>query len=390
APLPSPPPLSSGLLTPPLKYRPLPPDIDECAEGRPCGQFCVNYIGGFLCTCGVGYRLLEDGVSCGGVDCGAPRRLRNGATNFTSTLLQSRVKYSCEEPYYALEGAEEFECSASAEWIAVESGEATMPKCTPVCGPCHVLSGTGRIFGGSLARPGQIPWQVRLRLRSMAGGGALLSDGWVLTAAHVVETALRPLIIAGVTNLRTAGREEPQELEAEKIFLHPGYRKQVRGHPNYDNDVALVKLKRRAKLGPTVAPLCLPGPGEIEAPSIGTLGLIAGWGRTENNSRRSYDLLSARIPVVDMDLCRRGDYAGQSPVFTENMVCAGLPGTDSCQGDAGGAYVFLGSGDRCVARGIVSFGPLQCGSYGVYTQLGKYADWLREVMAENGQWEDDE
>ncbi|XP_062895914.1 complement C1s subcomponent-like isoform X2 [Mobula hypostoma] len=329
-------------------------------------------------------------VACVPVDCGEPRRLRHGTAAFSATLFRNRVKYSCEEPYYALEGAEEFECSDSAEWVAVESGEATMPKCTPVCGACHVLSGTGRIFGGSLARPGQIPWQVRLRLPSMAGGGALLSDGWVLTAAHVVETALRPLIIAGVTNLRTAGREERQELEAEKVFLHPGYRKQVLGYPNYDNDVALVKLKRRAKLGPTVAPLCLPGPGEIEAPSVGTLGLIAGWGRTENNSRRSYDLLSARIPVVDMDLCRRGDYAGQAPVFTENMVCAGLPGTDSCQGDSGGAYVFLGSGGRCVARGIVSFGPLQCGSYGVYTQLGKYADWMRDVMAENGQWEDDE
>lgn len=327
-------------------------------------------------------------VTCVPVDCGNPRRLRLGTVNVTNTVFRSHVKYSCEEPYYTMEGVGEFECSADAEWVDVVSGEATMPKCTPVCGPCHVLSGYGRIFGGSQALPGQLPWQVGLMRGSFDGGGALLGDGWVLTAAHVVERPPLPRILAGATSLR--GSRAGRRLEAEQVFLHPDYRRQVRGRPDYRHDVALVKLKKRTRLGPAVAPLCLPAPGEAEAPSVGTLGLIAGWGRTENDSRRSYDLLWARIPVVDMDLCRRADYKGQSPVFSANMLCAGQAGTDSCQGDSGGAYVFLGPGGRCVARGIVSFGPLECGSYGVYTQLGAYADWLRKVMEENGQWEDEE
>ncbi|XP_059815602.1 complement C1s subcomponent-like, partial [Hypanus sabinus] len=259
------------------------------------------------------------------------------------------------------------------------------------CGACHVFSGTSRIFGGSPALRGQLPWQVRLRTGPYMGGGALLSDGWVLTAAHVVEArSALPRIVAGVTNLRDLSPGERQELEAEKVVLHPEYRRQELGRPNYAHDVALVKLKKKAELGPTVAPLCLPGPGEAGAPPVGTLGLIAGWGRTENLPTRSADLLWAQIPVVDMELCRRADYGGQVPVFTQSMLCAGQPGTDSCQGDSGGAYVFRGQGGRCVARGIVSFGPQQCGSYGVYTQLGAYADWLREVMAEDGQWADEE
>jgi chymotrypsin-like protease len=46
----------------------------------------------------------------------------------------------------------------------------------------------GQIIGGEEAEIGQFPWQVLLRKDSeMQCGGSLISDRWVLTAAHCVE-----------------------------------------------------------------------------------------------------------------------------------------------------------------------------------------------------------
>ena len=45
-----------------LKY---PIDIDECDTPGICGQLCTNTIGGFYCSCTVGYQLIN-GRNCTG------------------------------------------------------------------------------------------------------------------------------------------------------------------------------------------------------------------------------------------------------------------------------------------------------------------------------------
>ena len=43
-------------------------DVDECVLGSDnCEQDCMNTFGSFLCSCGTGYRLNEDGHSCDGM-----------------------------------------------------------------------------------------------------------------------------------------------------------------------------------------------------------------------------------------------------------------------------------------------------------------------------------
>ena len=40
-------------------------DINECLENNgACDNRCTNMIGGFECSCPIGYKLLTDGRSC--------------------------------------------------------------------------------------------------------------------------------------------------------------------------------------------------------------------------------------------------------------------------------------------------------------------------------------
>lgn len=74
------------------------------------------------------------------------------------------------------------------------------------------------------------------------------------------------------------------------------------------------------------------------------------------------------------------------PDLTDNMFCAGgkISGQDSCQGDSGGALTLQIPHGPHWAAGIVSWG-ISCGmegTYGVYTRVDKYIDWIKKTMEE--------
>lgn len=74
------------------------------------------------------------------------------------------------------------------------------------------------------------------------------------------------------------------------------------------------------------------------------------------------------------------------PDLTDNMFCAGIPEgkKDSCQGDSGSAFTLTDDG-QFWAAGVVSWGAKcgQKGTYGVYTRVTNYVDWINKVMQEN-------
>ncbi|NXP81323.1 C1S protein, partial [Ramphastos sulfuratus] len=346
----------------------------------------------FVSSCQDNGEWSNSHFSCVPVNCGDPIPVDNAQAIYISELqepvYQAAFQYQCDAPYYTLNPKENvvYRCSDSGEWLSEEMG-TELPKCVPVCGvPSNPIQEKAKIFGGTRAEKGNFPWQVYFDYPR--GGGVLISDRWVMTAAHVLDGFDKPNMYAGVINV---GREslywEATRLVAEASFIHPDWKEEpIETRSNFDNDIALVKLRDPVKMGPNISPLCLPGKSPEYELQEGTLGYIAGWGQRERGRLPIY-LWKAQIPVVAMEKCRSVKPEGLADstayTFTDNMICAGGD-KDSCKGDSGGAYAIPDPLDdrRYYVAGLISWGP-RCGTFGLYTKVVRYLDWITETMSKH-------
>ncbi|XP_031574709.1 complement C2-like isoform X2 [Actinia tenebrosa] len=260
----------------------------------------------------------------------------------------------------------------------------------------------GRIVGGNQAHRKRWPWQIGLHRLDIDGrlklycGGALIDKRWVLTTAICFGGRARYSIPefwtvkAGDYDLEEEDPSE-QELRAEQIFIYPGYKPS----PFYENDIALVKLRRDVKLGPFVRTVCLPKNNE-ELLEPGNVGFVAGWGVTEKllpgqppsaANSRSKVLLQSAFEIQNVKLCR------EKTKFHLNLnvtFCAGdgKGGNGTCKGDSGGSFVrhVQRNGElRWVSAGLVSWGE-GCGlkdKYEYYTRVAPFVEWIEKTIREN-------
>ncbi|KAM5236884.1 kallikrein-14 [Ctenodactylus gundi] len=225
-----------------------------------------------------------------------------------------------------------------------------------------------KIIGGYTCVQNSQPWQVAL----LAGpghrflcGGVLLSDKWVITAAHCARPILR--VALGKHNLRRWEATQ-QLLRVDRQVPYPLYHART-----HDNDLMLLRLRTPARIGRAVRPIAL----AQTCASPGTTCRVSGWGTTSSPIARYPPALQCvNVNIFSDRECRRA-YSG---AITSGMVCAGVPqgGKDSCQGDSGGPLV---CGERL--QGLVSWGMERCampGYPGVYTNLCKYQSWIERTM----------
>lgn len=371
----------------------------------------------FIATCKQGYQLMEgdqvllsftavcqdDGTwhrampRCKIKNCGKPRSLSNGDFRYITTkgvnTYEASIQYFCREPYYKMKtraGIDEaarglYTCTAQGIWKNEEEGEK-MPRCLPVCGkPVNPVEQKQRIIGGQVAKRGNFPWQAYTNIYGR-GGGALLGDRWVLTAAHTLypkehSTQSKPPsvdVFLGHTKVSEIMKLGNRPIR--RVSIHPDYR-QDQSH-NFEGDIALLELEHSVDLGPDLLPVCLPDNETFY--DRGLMGYVSGFGITED--KIAFDLRYVRLPVAEREACENWLRTKNSnDVFSPNMFCAGDPSLkhDACQGDSGGVFAVRDrNSDRWVATGIVSWG-IGCGEgYGFYTKLLNYVDWIKKEMGE--------
>ncbi|XP_004387299.1 complement C1r subcomponent [Trichechus manatus latirostris] len=401
-------------------------EIIKCPQPKALDEFTIiqdlqpqyQFRDYFIATCKQGYQLMEgnkmllsftavcqdDGTwhrampRCKIKDCGQPRSLPNGDFKYTTTkgvnTYQASIQYYCHEPYYKMltraESSEsargKYTCTAQGIWKNGQEGEK-IPRCLPVCGkPVNPVEQTQRIIGGQRAQLGNFPWQAFTNIHGR-GGGALLGDRWILTAAHTLYPKEHDSpnnatvdVFLGHTSV-----EEIMKLgnhPIRRVSIHPDYRQDESN--NFEGDIALLELENSVALGPNLLPICLPDNETFY--DNGLMGYVSGFGITAE--RIASNLRFVRLPVARREACEnwlRG--LKRKDVFSQSMFCAGDPSLkqDSCQGDSGGVFAVRDpNSDRWVATGIVSWGIGCSRGYGFYTKLLNYVDWIKKEMEEEG------
>ncbi|XP_073240968.1 transmembrane protease serine 9-like [Porites lutea] len=241
--------------------------------------------------------------------------------------------------------------------------------------------GKPRIVGGSAAEENEWPWQALLmdKRKNQFCGGSLIDSQWVLTAAHCIDGESTKTVQVRLGSHKRK-QQKPngivQDFKVIQIIKHWKYNKRTQS-----NDVALLKLDRKAKLSREVNLVCLPE--SVPDPSHGQKCWTTGWGTTASGGSQPDVLHEVEVPAVSHAICNQA-YKGK---IDKTMICAGLKqgGKDACQGDSGGPFVCgvgNGNNERFYLHGVTSwgYGCADPDAYGVYAKVSVFMKWIKKRM----------
>nr|XP_022908284.1 serine protease snake-like [Onthophagus taurus] len=216
-------------------------------------------------------------------------------------------------------------------------------------------------------------------------GGSLISDQFVLTAAHCLESResgpVSSVRLGDLDIASTVELAEPQNFKVQKVFTFPEYDSE-----SFYHDIALIKLDRPVIYTRYVKPACLQSKFELENNNL----TITGWGALEFGGQSHSYLQKAPLRSLPAENCARSlpKQAKLANGFDEELqICGGDLETmvDACQGDSGGPMQLKIQELPQMYRiaGVTSFGN-NCGLVpGVYTRVSNYISWIESVVWPN-------
>lgn len=232
-----------------------------------------------------------------------------------------------------------------------------------------------KITGGTNADIADFPWQVYFKSGNLLCGGSIISDSWVVTAAHCTRNengssipVSSMAIIAG-TSHPTVPFDGKTYLINE-VIVHPGF-----NNNTHENDIALLKIAGPINLT-NARPIKLVSDYDISNGAIdpGVMAWVTGWGLT-NVSQQTLPLY---LQKVQLPIVSDAQASTVWPVIPVTDIMAGyLNGNkDACNGDSGGPLAVPVFTDLKLA-GIVSWGSPDCNTYGAYSNVSVLESWIR-------------
>ncbi|KFB47604.1 hypothetical protein ZHAS_00015574 [Anopheles sinensis] len=250
---------------------------------------------------------------------------------------------------------------------------------------------------------GEFPWHVAImqleqRVPVYSCGGSLVSNRFVLTAAHCVVNANNGyplskdsfLVKIGYHELGVVEEDCTQVLGVQTVYVHPEYRSGIQRH-----DLAILELERPARFNDRVLPICLDKDDEDQSGAFyRNIGKVPGWGYTEFDDVSSW-LRMTEVPIVNYTRCLSNNPDGFYHSIHDGMFCGGYAnGTNVCNGDSGGGLVTYRNG-HWELQGIVSFTAIRedmdkvlCDTqqYAGFVKVRYYKSWIGSIISGDWEW----
>lgn len=148
-------------------------------------------------------------------------------------------------------------------------------------------------------------------------GGSLISDSFVLTAAHCKLSKARKQ--TNIARFNTIKRESNTAIDksSNEFITHPSYSSGVKKY-----DIALMKLTQSFDFAndKRVLPACLQTQNNIKT---GSTAIATGWGYTEFAGDLADKLQKVNLDIIDCATKDRNLFS---------TICTSSPGRDTCQG----------------------------------------------------------
>ncbi len=196
------------------------------------------------------------------------------------------------------------------------------------CSTKNVELSSTRIIGGEEAVPDSWSMIVSIHLddsEEHSCGGSILTESYILTSAHCVDSALSTdiYIVAGIHNQI---EDFQMRRYVQTVYIHPNWNK---NDGTYQDDIALLYIFPPLPVAGNeyLARTCVPYINSlnevINYPSSGSHLVIIGWGSTQRSDRNmSVTLQQASIYTSD----NNDPTCLQSISDVEKQFCAGMNG----------------------------------------------------------------
>ncbi|XP_075784759.1 serine protease 53-like isoform X1 [Pelodiscus sinensis] len=328
--------------------------------------------------------LICAGFQSGGVgpcqgDSGGPVVCSENGTWFQAGILSFSV--GCARPHSPILITE---VTAYASWIKNRTGGASFAVQT---GPAPFSSEEGKCKGCgkpkgyelNFSATGAWPWYVSLQFGGQhVCGGALISESWVLAAAHCFIERQEHTDWKVLLGERREGAEPrwQEERGLRKLILHGAFVNVTEG-----SDIALLQLAQPVGFGEHLWAICLP----YETHRFRLGGTCWARGREKARAPTPQPLQGVGVALVGPVACNcsynQSILGGEAvPILPEMLCAAQQEETTSCEGDDGGALICSEKGTWFLA-GLSSFSN-GCGRKsqpGVYTDVRAHEKWIMDI-----------
>jgi len=247
------------------------------------------------------------------------------------------------------------------------------------------------IVNGQQADSNEYPWMVLLTktvdpIVKVHCGGSLISNQWILTAAHCTRgyKASDIQVVLGVDKVSSVEYESRRNIV--EIINHPKFIQiEPDGLIQMDYDYALLKMQEPVDFitDQHIRPICLPTNPSFQYE--GSQAIATGWGRINKCPEEFPDeLQEINMEVTTNDRCEE---FYNNILITNQTICAYVPGQGGRigDGDSGGPLI-VNVGGYYELVGVTSWSDGDClvkDLPSVFARVTSVIDWIKEYIKDD-------